>query len=393
MFKRMRLISSKYVNKINKLIFRFIQKIKQIYDLQERINLQAKDLQDAQTQRKLAVQEFTDVNEKVNELRSKNTKLSNELLNKEDELEELKTLTRLDVDRRERVVNELRQEIQILQLESKRDMEMNALQQQEVDEETTTTATILTHEEAESLRSKLIETEESNETLLAELKQLKERHAVASKELASKFEVDISEALVRKERELTLYHQTEVSKLVEENEKANALVQRLSSEKRALDEELVTFNESKKAIAKYEWQMNEILNMLNDEKAVRSHLRALATKLIEEVETLKQRTTDSSSSSSVGPNTATNGNAVTNGSLVNGNPNTALLKTVNSNSQLLNANITSNLNVSFDPFIYLITGKPSQQQNSKQKNSVNPNKKKIVLILILRYSGGNLMAF
>ena len=38
----------------------------QIHDLHERVCLQAKDLAEAQSQRKLAVQEFTDVNEKVN---------------------------------------------------------------------------------------------------------------------------------------------------------------------------------------------------------------------------------------------------------------------------------------------------------------------------------------
>ena len=50
----------------------------QVFDLQERTNLQAKDLLEAQNQRKLAVQEFADVNEKVNELRAKNSRIAGE---------------------------------------------------------------------------------------------------------------------------------------------------------------------------------------------------------------------------------------------------------------------------------------------------------------------------
>jgi serine/threonine-protein kinase MRCK len=90
------------------------QLISQLQDLQERANFQAKDLQDAQTQRKLAVQEFTDVNEKVNELRSKNVKLSNDLLNKEDEIEELKRSNldyKFELDKREKITEEFKIQI------------------------------------------------------------------------------------------------------------------------------------------------------------------------------------------------------------------------------------------------------------------------------------------
>lgn len=62
--------------------------------MQERVNLQAKELQEAQTLRKQAVQEVTDVNDKVNELRSKNVKLSNELLARDDLIEELQSFKR-----------------------------------------------------------------------------------------------------------------------------------------------------------------------------------------------------------------------------------------------------------------------------------------------------------
>ncbi len=79
--------------------------------------MQAKDLQEAQNQRKLAVQEFTDVNEKVNELRSKNVKLSNDLLNKEDEIEEMKRgylENKFEMEKREKLVDELKNQMHTL---------------------------------------------------------------------------------------------------------------------------------------------------------------------------------------------------------------------------------------------------------------------------------------
>lgn len=71
-------------------------------------------MQEAQIQRKLAVQEFTDVNEKVNELRSKNYKLTNDLLNREDEIEDLKRCqneNKLELERRDKLIEDLKQKI------------------------------------------------------------------------------------------------------------------------------------------------------------------------------------------------------------------------------------------------------------------------------------------
>lgn len=83
----------------------------QLADLQERSSLQARDLLEAQQQRKLAVMEFTDVNEKVNELRSKNHKLSSDMLAREDEIDELKRQlaeSKGELDKRDRLIEELR---------------------------------------------------------------------------------------------------------------------------------------------------------------------------------------------------------------------------------------------------------------------------------------------
>jgi serine/threonine-protein kinase MRCK len=83
--------------------------------LQERSSLQARDLLDAQQQRKLAVMEFTDVNEKVNELRSKNYKLSSDMLLREDEIDELKRAladSKVELEKRDRLVDDLRTKVE-----------------------------------------------------------------------------------------------------------------------------------------------------------------------------------------------------------------------------------------------------------------------------------------
>ena len=90
--------------------------------------MQAKELQEAQTQRKLAVQEVTDLNEKVNEMRSKNVKLSNELLSKDDLIEELQRSlsdVRADQERKEKNIEDLKVKVSNLndttkQLESEK---------------------------------------------------------------------------------------------------------------------------------------------------------------------------------------------------------------------------------------------------------------------------------
>ena len=50
-------------------------------------------------------------------------------------------------------------------------------------------------------------------------------------------------------------------------------------------------------MSKYDWQMNEILQMVNEEKIVRGHLRSLASKLIEEVDSLRSQTAAATSTS------------------------------------------------------------------------------------------------
>ena len=69
------------------------------------------------------------------------------------------------------------------------------------------------------------------------------------------------------------------------------MINQVKTDKKSLEEELNMFSETKQAMSKYDWQISEILQMVNEEKQVRSHLKTLASKLIEEVDTLRSQTT------------------------------------------------------------------------------------------------------
>lgn len=53
----------------------------------ERLKSQARELKDAHQQRKLALQEFSELNERMAELRSQKQKVSRQLRDKEEEVE------------------------------------------------------------------------------------------------------------------------------------------------------------------------------------------------------------------------------------------------------------------------------------------------------------------
>jgi hypothetical protein len=103
------------------------------------------------------------------------------------------------------------------------------------------------------------------------------------------FESQLVSVCASKDHEIALL-QSDLIKHSQECDKLAQTVARLQLEKHALEQEVNSFGEQRAAMGKYDWQMTEILGMLADEKQVRGHLRALAGKLIEEVDALKVQT-------------------------------------------------------------------------------------------------------
>ncbi len=212
--------------------------------MQERSNLQAKDLQEAQNQRKLAVQEFTDVNEKVNELRSKNNKFSTELLNKEDEIDDLKRSSnelRTDLEKRDRQLDDLRLQIAALndtikELENEKQI-LNESSRIVADQappvvvvepavdESLVELNAQLNKEIRQLQAQMeassLEVEElrlANGQLQVDIQGIKDKSAANQREQHAQMQEQLAELTGAKEKEIS-FLQAEMKKLLEENEK------------------------------------------------------------------------------------------------------------------------------------------------------------------------------
>jgi serine/threonine-protein kinase MRCK len=215
-----------------------------VIDLQERVDVQAKDLLEAQQQRKLAVQEFTDVNEKVNEWRSKHIKLSNEFMRKEDELLDIKQ----DLDKKERMIEEWRtqlhtanERIKVLEnekvelqtrlssieaankiageAEASAASELSKKQEELLSEQLSKEVKQLELKLTNSL-AQISQLEDANANLANEAQANKEKNTLQIRELNTKFQEELSDLSSSKEKEIAFLH-SEIKKLTEEIEKVN----------------------------------------------------------------------------------------------------------------------------------------------------------------------------
>ena len=81
-------------------------------EAQEKLKLQSKELKDALQQRKLAMSEYTEVTDKLSELRQQKQKMSRQVRDKEEELEN--SLQKIDNLRQDiRKAEKLRRELEV----------------------------------------------------------------------------------------------------------------------------------------------------------------------------------------------------------------------------------------------------------------------------------------
>ncbi|XP_012060576.1 PREDICTED: serine/threonine-protein kinase Genghis Khan [Atta cephalotes] len=306
--------------------------IKDKLDAQEKLKLQDKELKDALTQRKLAMTEYTEVSDKLSELRQQKQKLSRQVRDKEEELEvamqKVDTL-RHDIRKAEKLRRELENRIDEAMAETSKERklrerseeyckqmqeEMEKIRQRSLGNDASANHTLATQEinrlkaeveklevqynenltqqqsrfnlEIRSLQEQLHEAETRRELLEREVQLTKEKLDAARLENITDSEETINDLNRRHERERII--------LVEENKKLvlelGALtdsVNRLQSERRQLEDEYEELRNKKEAIAQWEAQITEIIQWVSDEKDARGYLQALATKMTEELEFLK----------------------------------------------------------------------------------------------------------
>ncbi|XP_062896663.1 serine/threonine-protein kinase MRCK alpha-like isoform X7 [Mobula hypostoma] len=305
---------------------------KEIIESSERLKVQTKELKDAHSQRKLAMQEFAEMNEKLTDLRSQKQKLSRQLRDKEEETEAMMQKTeslRQDLRRVERAKKELDVQMEQLAAEATKERklrerseqytkqleeELEGLKQKQVGRSPGVSSTehqqevaklkadlekkTVFYEEELSKRETLHGTEIRN--LKKELRDGEGQHLTLKKEimiLKDKLEKTRRESQNEREEfegEFKQKYERERIMLIEDNKKlSNELdkltgkFEKLTASNKQMEEELRDLADKKESVAHWEAQITEIIQWVSDEKDARGYLQALATKMTEELESLR----------------------------------------------------------------------------------------------------------
>uniref|UniRef100_A0AAR2LZR1 Serine/threonine-protein kinase MRCK alpha n=1 Tax=Pygocentrus nattereri TaxID=42514 RepID=A0AAR2LZR1_PYGNA len=302
---------------------------KGLLEAEEKLKAQGKDLKEAHSQRKMAMKEFSELSERLTDQRSHNQRLARQLRDKEEEMEGLSQKVeslRLEVRKAERARKELEAQAEEQTAEAQKERKLRERneqysrqleeelegvkqlkqtgplhatvgldQQQEVvrlraelekksvqHEEELCRRETLHSTELKSLRKELRDAEAQHLTLQKEILMLKDKLEKARRESHSEREEFEAECKQKYERERVL--------LTEDNKKLTSELEKVSymnSSHRQLEEEMRELADKKESVAHWEAQITEIIQWVSDEKDARGYLQALATKMTEELEGLR----------------------------------------------------------------------------------------------------------
>ncbi|KFP52651.1 Serine/threonine-protein kinase MRCK alpha, partial [Cathartes aura] len=298
----------------------------------DRLKSQAKELKDAHSQRKLAMQEFSEMNERLTDLHSQKQKLARQLRDKEEEMEvvmqKVESL-RQELRRTERLKKEVSVQAEAAAAEASKDRklrerseqyskqlesEVEGLKQKQVGrspgvssiehqqeitklkadlekksvfyEEELSKREIMHANEIKSLKKELRDAESQQLALKKEIMILKDKLEKTRRENQSEREEFETEFKQKYEREKILLTE-ENKKLSNELDKLTTMFERLSMNNRQLEEEMRDLADKKESVAHWEAQITEIIQWVSDEKDARGYLQALASKMTEELEALR----------------------------------------------------------------------------------------------------------
>ncbi|XP_016929059.3 serine/threonine-protein kinase Genghis Khan [Drosophila suzukii] len=300
-----------------------IELTKQHNEIFERLKTQESELQDAISQRNIAMMEYSEVTEKLSELRNQKQKLSRQVRDKEEELDgamQKNDSLRNELRKSDKTRRELELHIEDAVIEAAKEKKLREhaedccrqlqmeLRKGSSSVETTLPLSIssemssyeierlelqfsekLSHQqtrhnmELETLREQFSELENSNLELTKELQQTQDRLKYTQLESIT----DSAETLL----ELKKQHDLEKTSWFEEKQRLSSEVNLKSKSLKELqaedDEIFKELRMKREAITLWERQMAEIIQWVSDEKDARGYLQALATKMTEELEYLK----------------------------------------------------------------------------------------------------------
>ncbi|XP_060704472.1 serine/threonine-protein kinase MRCK alpha-like isoform X3 [Hemiscyllium ocellatum] len=305
---------------------------KEMFESNERLKLQTKELKDAHSQRKLAMQEFSDMNEKVTELRSQKQRLSRQLRDKEEEMEAIMQKTeslRQELRRMERAKKDLDVQMEKAAAEASKERklrerseqyskqledELEGLKKRQVGrspgvsstehqqevaklkadlekkivfyEEELAKREILHMTEIKNLKKEVRDAEGQHLTLKKEIMILKDKLEKTRRESQNEREEFEGEFKQKYERERIMLSEDN-KKLSTELDQLTIMFEKLSASNKQMEEELRDLAEKKESVAHWEAQITEIIQWVSDEKDARGYLQALATKMTEELESLR----------------------------------------------------------------------------------------------------------
>lgn len=305
---------------------------KELMESSERLKSQTKELKDAHSQRKLAMQEFSEMNERLTDLHSQKQKLTRQVRDKEEEMDVVMQkvdILRQELRRTERLKKELEVHAEAAAAEASKDRklrerseqyskqlesELEGLKQKQVGrspgvsstehqqeitklkaelekksvfyEEELSKREIIHANEIKSLKKELRDAESQQLALKKEIMILKDKLEKTRRESQSEREEFETEFKQKYEREKTLLTE-ENKKLSNELDKLTTMFERLSTNNRQLEEEMRDLADKKESVAHWEAQITEIIQWVSDEKDARGYLQALASKMTEELEALR----------------------------------------------------------------------------------------------------------
>nr|KAF6279652.1 CDC42 binding protein kinase alpha [Myotis myotis] len=140
--------------------------------------------------------------------------------------------------------------------------------------------------EIKNLKKELHDSEGQQLALNKEIMILKDKLEKNRRESQSEREEFENEFKQQYEREKVLLTE-ENKKLTSELDKLTALYENLSVRNRQLEEEVKDLADKKESVAHWEAQITEIIQWVSDEKDARGYLQALASKMTEELEALR----------------------------------------------------------------------------------------------------------
>ncbi|KAG8443852.1 hypothetical protein GDO86_009153 [Hymenochirus boettgeri] len=305
---------------------------KNLSESNEKLKSQTKELKEAQSQRKQTTQETAELNERLTELRSQKQKFVRQLRDKEEEMDAVTQKVeglRQDVRRAERVKKELETQVEALTAEASKDRKLrerseqyskqleseleglklkhvgrspggsSSEHQQEITklkadlekknvfyEEEFAKREALHSNEIKNLKKELRDAESQQLNLKKEIMVLKDKLEKTRRESQIEREEFEAELKQKYDRERILLTE-ENKKLSNELDKLGAMFEKLSVNNRQLEEEMRDLADKKESVAHWEAQITEIIQWVSDEKDARGYLQALASKMTEELETLR----------------------------------------------------------------------------------------------------------